>query len=223
MANDGTDKTTLDPELRKLRPETRGRGSKLSVAESSIRREAMVNWTVGEREREPTVKYSVLLKRMRVKFNGTSVAQCEIVMTHAAAKLREDFQKFAADAPRAIFDAYMDIHSEAMREKNWGQARRALDSVRDMFGMKSAMIIHTNSTAAPSAAYEKLTDDQLDALAALDVLPTSYIDARSVEAAVAVVEAENAVVMTAMENSGESIVDDDDDEDSDDGEPEPDL
>lgn len=147
--------------------------------------EAMAAFVVGERRREPTVAYSALITRTRERY-GVGRATAERAITTAAEVIRQDFEKFCGDAPRAIFDGYMEIYTEAMRAKNLTAARRTLDSVRDMFGLKSAININMNlGNALPADAYSALTDEQLDALAVLDQSTTRKIlDVPSVEASI---------------------------------------
>lgn len=176
------------------------------------KKDAMARFVADERRREPTVRYGELERRIRAKF-GCSITTAQSAITLGTQLIRDDFQKFAADAPRAIFDAYMDIHTEAMREKNWNAARRALDSVRDMFGMRKAPInVFMNGDAPPPEAFAPLTDAQLDAMAAMDqtMLPAGttgrVIDIDQVEQAVAVANA-------AVSSADEQDEDDDDDDD----------
>ncbi len=134
------------------------------------------------RRASPTMRYGEVVDDLRRQFN-CSRRTAEYAITAANEMLRQDFLKFAADAPRTIFDAYMDIHAEAMREKNWNAARRALDSVRDMFGIKSPVIVHTGSQPPP-AAYADLSDAELAVIAKLDQMPppgSRVISAESLE------------------------------------------
>lgn len=138
------------------------------------------------------MKYSALIEAIRERFE-VSFRTAERVITRAGDMIREDFNRFAPDVPRALFDAYMDLYSEALREKNLGQARKALDSVRDMFGMKSAKnVLNLNLTPSATVAsseFADLTDEQLGALALLDA-KKPMIDVTAVESTLAAADAE---------------------------------
>lgn len=164
----------------------------------TARTEAMAQYVRAERAREPTVKYATLVDRVRERFAPCSRATAERAITNGTELLRNDFAQFCADAPRAIFDAYMSLHAEhiaratsSTRERDrvmhLANARRNLDSVRDMFGMRSAINININSgDSLPLEAFAPLSDIQLEALAALDDIANdrNVLDVPSVEASV---------------------------------------
>ncbi len=126
----------------------------------------MAAFIVQLRKANPLIRYSQQIDAVREKFQCAR-RTAEHAATVARENIHQDFLKFAADAPRTIFDAYMDLHAEAVREKNWNSARKTLDSVRDMFGIKTPVQVFIGAGPPPSA-YANLTDAQLDALATLD-------------------------------------------------------
>lgn len=165
----------------------------------TARTEAMARFVHDERKREPTQQYGVLVAAVRARF-GCSVATAERAIAAGTEMLRVEFERWCGDAPRAIFDAYMNLHNEhvsramsSSRERDrvmhLMNARRSLDSVRDMFGMRSAINININNAAAlPMDAFAPLSDVQLEALAELDIVADNnrqrILDVPSVEASI---------------------------------------
>lgn len=144
-----------------------------SVISRSYKRERLAAFVVEQRRVKPMMKYedlhALLLKRFKCGKDAASTA-----ITDGTNDLRDSFNKFAADAPRQIIDGYLMIFDEAMASKNLTAARRTLDSMRDMFGLRSAINVNVYQTSGdiPDDAYDALSDEQLEALAKLDQVST---------------------------------------------------
>ncbi len=150
----------------------------------SLRHEAMARFVTEERKREPRVRYSELNRRVMERFDVSRNTADRAIAT-GQEMVRVDFERFCQDAPRAIFDSYMEIMDECMRDRNWTAARRTLDSVRDMFGLRSAINVNVNlGGQLPADAYSPLSDMQLEALAMLDDAAPNVIDVPSVSQSV---------------------------------------
>lgn len=165
----------------------------------AARTEAMARFVYEERKREPTIQYGKLVAAIRARF-GCSEATATRAMSAGTELLRVEFDRWCGDAPRAIFDAYMSLHNEhvsramsSSRERDralhLAHARRNLDSVRDMFGMRAAINININNgNAIPLEAFDPLSDIQLEALAMMDQLADAgmqnVLDVPSVEQSV---------------------------------------
>jgi hypothetical protein len=156
-------------------------GPRASRSKSNMlaRAERMALFVVDERRREPLVPYDQLTMRVRTSFN-VSRNTAQRAITAGQDIIARDWSKFCADAPRAIFDGYMLLHQEHMsraamsqrerdRVTHLANARRNLDSVRDMFGMTSTFqVINNGPVLIAAAALEPMSDEQLLALDALD-------------------------------------------------------
>lgn len=174
---------------------TRARGAMLA------KHEAMARFVAETRGLDPRIKYSVLRARVMTKFR-VSEPTAERAITSGLDLIRADFERFCMDAPRAIFDSYMDILDECMRDKNWTAARRTLDSVRDMFGLRSAINVNLNmGNQMPADAYADLSEMQLEALAMLDA-PSRTIDVPSIERSVELAGVALDVVAEGMNGNG---------------------
>ena len=149
----------------------------------------MGRFVMEERRREPAIRYSELLRRVMAKFRCAR-STAERGITAGTEMLRTDFMKSCADAPRAIFDLYMQIVDESMRAGQFGVARAALNDVRDTFGMRGALNIHIhNGGGPPPDSFAPLSVTQLEALAALDAAPAQpVIDVPGMEEYVDVVD-----------------------------------
>lgn len=181
--------------------------AKLSRIDRSSKRKEMARWTFEIRRVKPTMRYSELQEMLRDRF-GITKTSSENVLADAAQMLRDEFDRTCADLPRMIADAYMDIHEAAMNAKKFNAARMALDSVRDMFGMRKAININVTTSdskpALPNTAYRALTIDQLGALeslgAAADASDGPVIDVQSTEVMLAsIADAETSLADLADE------------------------
>lgn len=182
--------------------------------ELAARHQAMAAFAVAERRRTPTAKYSDIERGIVDRF-GVSRKTAHRAMTTAIDIGRVDFERFCADAPRAIFDAYMGLHEEHMsraalsqRERDrcthLQQARANLDSVRDMFGLRSAVDININlGNVVPIDAYAPLTDAQIDALALLDAATSNFLDVPSIEQSVALADVAIDAIEASSDEDGE--------------------
>lgn len=157
-------------------------GAKRYPVETYARRDAQVAYVIEIRAAKISIRYEEQVKAVQKKF-GCARLTAERAITMANEKLHQEFRQFAADAPRIILDAYLDIHSEAMRVKNWNAARRALDSVRDMFGIKTPTQIFVNN-GPPAEAFAALSDEELAVAMKLEQhMISGAIDAVSVPSA----------------------------------------
>lgn len=148
----------------------------------------MIAFALDVRRRTPLRQYRKLVEDLREKFKGISVSTAYRIIGEADEQLRLEFQRECAGAPRAIFDAYLEIYEEALRQKDLSNARGALDSVRDMFGMRGTINVNVTSGDMPLSRLQPLSDAQIDLLAQLDLDMPDAIDAASIETASAVVD-----------------------------------
>jgi len=180
----------------------------------------MIDWIVDERTREPTICYGELRRRAMAKFR-VSHATAERGISAAASIIRERFDRFCADAPSIIFDAYMQLHGEHMaravssqreadRVMHLKNARHNLDSLRDMFGLRSAININISANAVSASAFGELTDTDLEVLARLDIPTNSHIiDVPNVETSI-------NLANIAVDAAIDEVIKDEDEEEEDD-------
>lgn len=175
---DAVDEPDAGPSLKDERKRI-ARLPRPSRAERASRHEAIIAFALAEKKRDSIIQYNELSRRIRERFR-CSVNTAERAIAAANEQIRKGFERFCAEAPRIIFDSYMELHREHMlrsassqrerdRVMHLANARRNLDSVRDMFGLRSAIEVNVNlGNVVPANAFGELTDAQVDALALLD-------------------------------------------------------
>jgi len=133
-----------------------------------VRRQMMAEWALQQRRLDPLVRYSDIYRRIRQQFkvNQTTAEQ---VLKDAGELMRSEFDEWARELPAIITDAYLQIHREALHEKKYNAARLALDSLRDMAGLRAAINVNVNTgPQLTPAAFRPLDVAQLEALASID-------------------------------------------------------
>ncbi len=156
----------------------------------------MVEYALEERRRDPLIRYVELTKRVRKRF-GTSKSTAEAAIAQANRTLKEEFTQFAEDAALSIAEFYREQNREAMSAYMAARADgdyracatllsvagRAMDSMRDMFGLTNTINVYLNGSGPPPSVFAAMTDEELAIAAKLDrALPAGQvIEAQSTE------------------------------------------
>ncbi len=138
----------------------------------------------------PTIHNVNLVDAVRLRFDCSKQA-AEFALTQANEFLHQEFLQSLSGMPKRLFDAYLDLHSEALRAASnveasqraglLNSARASLDSVRDMLGITTPDVV---VFSGPSKVdFAEMTDEELAIAARFDrpALAAKAIDVVSAE------------------------------------------
>lgn len=160
VAEDLANAATVPKKQRGLR-----RGGNGRSYSHTLRRE-METYVVELRSEQGIVKYAELRDAVRAKF-GCGIGVAEKAVEAASAAVLDEFYRRVADAPTMIFDGYVEIYRTNMKKGDMREARKTLDSLRDMFGIKGTTRV--DLTIRPGGGVDGVSLEDLDAFSDADL------------------------------------------------------